>query len=139
MSLKGTHKILEKKVGLSPISAPGSDKRSRRNVRNIMLVISLILGLIVTTALSIFTKEFDISSFASILIICIPSLYHKFVIPEKTHLKHYFQVAAIYVTVWGLPVVLLLENYYFSRPLTIAYAVVFALLWLLGAFLPSWL
>ena len=129
MSLKGTHKILEETMGLPPVSAVPK-RRKGRSFRNAMLAISLLLGII----------GFDSRFFLVLPIVCLPSLFHRFVIPDRPDAKHYFQIAAMYVTVWGvLPVIYLHTINAIPDAAGYLYLAIVLLLWALGAFLPSWL
>ena len=139
MSLKGTHKILEETMGLPPVSAVPK-RRKGRSFRNAMLAISLLLGIIAVAAVSSLTKGFDSRFFLVLPIVCLPSLFHRFVIPDRPDTKHYFQIAAMYVTVWGvLPVIYLHTINAIPDAAGYLYLAIVLLLWALGAFLPSWL
>ncbi len=108
-----------------------------KNIRNIMLVVSAVLGLAAALALVSVVHEWNPAYLFVVLIICIPAIYHKFVIPEYPRVKHYFQVAAFYLAAWGFPVFLwLYTSGSLPEPVGFAYLAALLITFALGAFLP---
>ena len=139
MSLKGTHKILEDAAGLPPVDSKEQRKSGRRNIRGIMLWVSFCVGIVSVIILS-FAFGFDWIYLCVAIVACIPALFHKFVIPERPDMRHYFQVAAMYATVWGaVPFVCLYTAKLLPDVGGYMFLGALLLLWCLGAFLPRWM
>lgn len=141
MSLKGTHKILEDEVGLPQVSAPPC-RGKKVDGRSIILAASLIVGILISVGLSVFAGGFRAEVLAVVPVICVPSLFHKFVIPERPGLKHRLLVAGFYLGVWGIWPMLYLEAVVKAGWASAAfcfYGVVVFACFALGAFLPKWL
>lgn len=108
-----------------------------KNIRNIMLVVSAVLGIAAALALVSAVHEWNPAYLVAVLVFCIPALYHKFVIPEYPRIRHYFQLAALYLTCWGVPVFLLVyASGSLPEPVGYAYLAALLITWALGAFLP---
>lgn len=135
-------------VAVRPASKPEKKSRVKWDVQSIMLAISLVIGLILSAAFSIWMREVIESTleavflfFVIVLIICIPALFHKFVIGKCSGIKDYCKVAAHYIVFWGYPIVgyisLNNDESAWSSPFTIIVFVAGLLCYTLGAFLPK--
>lgn len=128
---------LYKKAEATPSAAP-TRPVPKVSARWVMLVVSAVLGIIAAVFLSVQVGGFDPGCLFAGVIILLPAIWHLLLTPKKPELKHYFQIAAAYVTFWGAGLLL----YLFTAgklPSICGYIYLAALLllWGLGSFLPK--
>ncbi len=114
--------------------------KMKTNTRRIMLAVSVLVGCCMAAAVCKLVGKFTPAALAVVGLACIPALFHLFVVPDDPALKHRFQVAAMYATVWGVVPVLCLHTAKILPDVGgYIYLGVLLLLWGLGAFLPKWI